>query len=91
MGALGMPGDLSSVSRFVRTAFTKANSKCGDTEEEMVSQFFHILGSAEQQRGCCEVREGEYELTIYTSCCSASKGIYYYTTYVIPNIGSGYE
>lgn len=81
MGALGMPGDLSSVSRFVRTAFTKANSKCGDTEEEMVSQFFHILGSAEQQRGCCEVREGEYEFTIYTSCCSASKGIYYYTTY----------
>ena len=81
MGALGMPGDLSSVSRFVRTAFTKENSKCGDTEEEMVSQFFHILGSAEQQRGCCEVREGEYEFTIYTSCCSASKGIYYYTTY----------
>lgn len=81
MGALGMPGDLSSVSRFVRTAFTKENSKCGDTEEEMVSQFFHILGSAEQQRGCCEVKEGEYEFTIYTSCCSASKGIYYYTTY----------
>ena len=34
-----------------------------------------------QQRGCCHVGEGEYETTIYTSCCNATKGIYYYTTY----------
>jgi choloylglycine hydrolase len=27
------------------------------------------------------VAEGEYEMTIYTSCCNADKGIYYYTTY----------
>ena len=46
-----------------------------------VSQFFHILGSVDQQRGCCEVAEGKYEITIYTSCCNADKGIYYYTTY----------
>ena len=25
--------------------------------------------------------DGEYEITIYTSCCNATKGIYYYTTY----------
>ena len=25
--------------------------------------------------------EGEYEVTIYTSCCNTDKGIYYYTTY----------
>lgn len=25
--------------------------------------------------------EGKYEITIYTSCCNATKGIYYYTTY----------
>ncbi len=81
MGALGLPGDLSSESRFVRAAFVKMNSLSGDSEEESVSQFFHILGSVDQQRGCCEVREGAYEITIYTSCCNASKGIYYYTTY----------
>ena len=23
----------------------------------------------------------EYEITIYTSCCNADRGIYYYTTY----------
>ena len=81
MGALGLPGDLSSQSRFVRAAFTRAHSvsECG--ERESVNQFFHILGSVEQQRGCCEVEKGKYEITIYTSCCSADAGIYYYTTY----------
>ena len=81
MGALGLPGDLSSQSRFVRVAFVKMNSISGNSEAESVSQFFHILGSVDQQRGCCDLGDGNYELTIYTSCCNADKGIYYYTTY----------
>lgn len=81
MGALGLPGDLSSQSRFVRVAFVKMNSVSGDSESESVSQFFHILGSVDQQKGCCDVGEEKYEYTIYTSCCNASKGIYYYNTY----------
>ena len=81
MGAMGLPGDLSSQSRFVRAAFVKMNSVSMDTEETSVSQFFHILGSVDQQRGCCDVGEGEYEITIYTACCNTDKGIYYYTTY----------
>lgn len=81
MGALGLPGDLSSQSRFVRVSFTKMNSVSGSTESESVSQFFHILGSVDQQRGCCDVGEGKFEITIYTSCCNADKGIYYYTSY----------
>lgn len=81
MGALGLPGDLSSASRFVRIAFVKTNSISGEGENDSVGQFFHILGSVDQQRGCCEVAEGKYEITIYTSCWNADKGIYYYTTY----------
>ncbi len=81
MGGLGLPGDLSSQSRFVRVAFTKQNSKSDDSENASVSQFFHILGSVDQQRGLCEVTEGKYEITLYTSCCNCDKGIYYYTTY----------
>jgi choloylglycine hydrolase len=81
MGGLGLPGDLSSSSRFVRAAFTKMNAVSGDSEEESVSQFFHILGAVEQQRGCCDVGEETYEITLYTSCCNTQKGIYYYTTY----------
>ena len=81
MGAMGLPGDLSSQSRFVRVSFVKMNSVSANTEPESVSQFFHILGSVDQQRGCCDVGEGAYEITIYTSCCNVDKGVYYYTTY----------
>ena len=53
----------------------------GEGEQESISQFFHILGSVDQQRGCCVLDDGRCEMTLYTSCCNASRGIYYYTTY----------
>ena len=81
MGALGLPGDLSSQSRFIRAAFVKMNSVTSDGETENVSQFFHILNSVHQPKGCCILDNGEYEKTIYSSCCCAESGIYYYTTY----------
>ncbi len=81
LGAVGLPGDYSSPSRFVRCAFVKANSISGESEQESVSQFFHILGSVEMARGCCRLPNGEYEHTVYTVCYNASKGICYYKTY----------
>ena len=81
MGAIGLPGDLSSQSRFVRASFVKLNSISPEGEKESVSQFFHILNSVDQQRGCCNLGDGKYEITIYTSCCNTNKGIYYYTAY----------
>lgn len=77
MGALGLPGDLSSQSRFVRAVFTKTN--CVEASDD-IGQFFHILSSVEQQKGCVSVG-GEYEMTIYSSCCDADSCIYYYKTY----------
>ena len=81
MGAMGLPGDLSSTSRFVRAAFTKLNAVSGPTEEESVSQFFHILGSVSQTRGCARATDDRYEITVYSSCCNMDTGVYYYTTY----------
>ena len=81
MGGMGMPGDLSSQSRFVRAAFTRLHSRSGASEAESVNQFFHILGTVEQVRGVCQMDDGTSEITLYTSCCSLQKGIYYYTTY----------
>ena len=81
MGALGLPGDVSSASRFVRAAFVRNNSVSEESEEESVGQFFHILTSVEQQRGCVQMDNGAYEVTQYSSCCNTEKGIYYYTTY----------
>lgn len=80
MGGIGLPGDLSSASRFVKATFTKLNSIFCENEVESVNQFFHILTSVEQQKGCCKVEKG-FEHTIYSSCCNTNKGIYYYTTY----------
>lgn len=80
MGAIGLPGDLSSASRFVKAAFTKLNAVSDGTDMQDISQVFHILGSVAQQRGCVKVGDS-YERTIYSSCCNTDKGIYCYTTY----------
>ncbi len=85
MGGLGLPGDLSSVSRFVKTCFIKLNCIFGKAEEEIVNEFFHILYSVYQQRGCAQVGK-DFEITNYSSCCNTDKGIYYYTTYQNSNI-----
>ena len=81
MGAVGLPGDYSSASRFVRAVFIKEKSPCFESEREAVSHFFHILGGVAMPKGCVLTKGGEYEYTRYSSCCNADKGIYYYTTY----------
>lgn len=81
MGAMGLPGDMSSVSRFVRAAFVRANSCCEETEAASVGQFFHLLSSVEQVKGCVRLADGKEEYTRYSSCCSTGRGIYYYKTY----------
>lgn len=80
MGGIGLPGDLSSMSRFVRVAFHKLNSKCKEDEISSVNQFFHVMNSVLQTRGLCAVNDN-YEITIYTSCINLNEGKYYYTTY----------
>ena len=81
MGGIGLPGDFSSASRFVKAAFVKLNSLSGKGEAESVSQFFHILSSVAMPRGSVRIRPEEYEITLYSCCCNVDKGIYYYTTY----------
>ncbi len=77
MGALGLPGDYSSPSRFVRAFFVKENSI---DEGEPINQFFHVMNSVAMPKGCVKTDSG-FEYTRYTSCCDADSGIYYYTTY----------
>jgi choloylglycine hydrolase len=81
MGGMGLPGDLSSQSRFARVAFTKVNSLSAEDEMSSVSQFFHILGSVAQQRGLCDLGDNKYEITIYTSCYNTRTGVQYYNCY----------
>lgn len=81
MGAIGLPGDLSSESRFVKASFTKLNSRSDSDELSSVSQFFHILHSVDQQNGCCDLGDNHFEHTLYSSCYNLEEGIFYYTTY----------
>ena len=80
MGALGLPGDFSSTSRFIRALFVKENSVSEDNEASNVNQFFHILNAVAMPKGCVLATE-DFEYTLYSSCCNADSGIYYYTTY----------
>lgn len=82
MGALGLPGDLSSTSRFVRMAFNKLNSVVEEeSEEASVGQFFHLLDNVAMTTGALQMPSGLYDKTVYSCCCNVDRGIYYYTTY----------
>lgn len=81
LGALGLPGDFSSSSRFVKTVFIKEKSVCDGSEKESVNQFFHILRSVAMPKGCVLAKNGEYEYTRYSCCCNTEEQIFYYTTY----------
>ncbi len=86
LGGVGMPGDLSSPSRFVRASFTKQNSPLKNGEQACVSQFFHMLENVLQPQGCVIGEKGDFELTQYSSCVNSQKGIYYYKTYDNPSL-----
>ncbi len=81
LGAVGLPGDVSSKSRFVRAAFNLQNSVKPEIEAEAVGQFFHILTSVEMAKGACKTDEGTWDITGYSCCINTDKGLYYYTTY----------
>lgn len=81
LGALGLPGDVSSLSRFVRTAFYSHNSVCAEDEGSSVSQFFHLLRSVEMVRGGCRTQHHTWDITVYSCCINTTQGRYYYTTY----------
>lgn len=80
LGGMGLPGDFSSMSRFVRAVFAKLSSHENNIEVNSIEQFFHILSYVEQVLGCVKTKNGN-ECTIYSSCCDTDNGIYYYSTY----------
>lgn len=81
MGAIGLPGDNSPTSRFVRAAFNKLNSVSENDEESSISQFFHILDNVSIVRGTTMTKDKRWNITTYTCCINTTKGIYYYKTY----------
>lgn len=81
MGAVGLPGDWSSSSRFVRAAFLKWNSRAQQSENTNVSQFFHILDNVAMVRGSVITDTGTCDITTYSCCVNTRTGRYYYRRY----------
>ncbi len=81
LGSIGLPGDFSPVSRFIKAAFLKLNSVGDAGEEGSISRFFHLLDAVAMPDGIVMTPSGEYERTGYSCCINADKGIFYYKTY----------
>ena len=81
LGAVGLPGDFSPASRFVKAAFLRKNARAEKNEMSAVSQMFHMLEAVAMVRGAVITGEGKYDITTYSCCISADRGIYYYKTY----------
>ncbi len=77
-GALGLPGDFSSPSRFVRAHFLLKNTQMGD---DGVGAFFHIMDSVSIPNGAIVDGEGLAHRTVYTSCMDREELTYYFCTY----------
>lgn len=80
-GGIGLPGDFSSASRFVKTAFLKYNSVCENDEKSSISQFFHILDASALPKGSVLTSKNRYDVTSYSCCMNSDRGVYYYKTY----------
>lgn len=81
LGSVGLPGDYSSTSRFIKTAYLLLNSNCQNDENSSISQFFHILNSVEVVNGSINLKNNKDYFTRYTCCINANKGIFYYKSY----------
>lgn len=81
LGAFSLPGDFSSMSRFVRAVFIKENSVCEGAESAHIAHFFSMLYAVAVPSGSVLTESGEVHKTVYSSCCNTDKGIYYYKRY----------
>jgi choloylglycine hydrolase len=79
-GMVGLPGDLTSAARFVRAAIIKEYAHWNNANDYNIIQFFHILQSVQQIEGCIR-HDNMMDKTVYSTCCNATRGVYYYTTY----------
>jgi len=78
-GALGMPGDFTSPSRFVRAAFGAAHAPAEEGAAR-IGAFFRRMGAVEIPRGWVRAEDGRWVVTHYTSCMDLAQGVYYYRT-----------
>lgn len=65
---IGLPGDFSSASRFVRAAFVRSCTQNQGTTDERILRFFRMTEAIRIPEGCMLTETGESAYTRYTSC-----------------------
>lgn len=81
MGGVGLPGDFSSPSRFVRALFCKSHATRKVSKAAQINRFFHILDAVSVPEGCVKTEKGEDVLTVYASCADMESLSYHFTTH----------
>lgn len=88
-GMVGMPGDFTPPSRFVRAAIYSATAMPSANSEEAVFQAFHILNQFDIPVGIAREKDGDVIHTDYTliTCVKEPQQLkYYFKTYEDQNI-----
>ncbi len=88
LGGVGLPGDFSSTSRFVRAVFVKEHTLMPsktlfdkETESLALERFFHVMSSVSVPLGCVITEGDKPACTVYTSVCDMNSLTYHYFTY----------
>ena len=80
LGSVGLPGDFSSSSRFVKAAYLRHFSVCGGGDSA-VMQMFHLLDSVAVVKGSVISSRGKFTVTDYSCCIDPVRKIYYLKSY----------
>lgn len=81
LNALGISGDYSSPSRFVKAAWLLERSPKELRAEEAVAHFFKVLAAVAPVKGSVKTKGGEDHFTQYACCINCSSGVYYQQRY----------
>jgi choloylglycine hydrolase len=84
-GMVGLPGDFSSPSRFVRAVAFANSALPSSTSDDAVFQAFHILNAFDIPRGAIRDTgpEGVHtDYTVWSSAADTANRMYYYKTYI---------
>ncbi len=82
-GTVGLPGDYTPPSRFVRAVFLKEHLETAADETKGVSAAFQLLANMAIPKGAVITEEDEIDYTQYTSVMCATRETTTFTTTTI--------
>lgn len=92
-GMTGLPGDMSSPSRFVRAFMMKQNAPTKLTTQEQVATAFHFLNNFDLPPGMIALGEGGfggggggYEITYWSAVSDLKNQVFYIRTHGNPSV-----